>query len=153
MKHAILGPAGRINRVLDKPNDRTVEITDEQAAAVAASPITGGYFIIGGQFLSAAEHRAQQLEQEQAERDAALTPERLAEKQARLLRKQVYDLALAEFESLPKGKQALWSPVRDAVAVAIRQGDFAGVKEILQTMPSLYSGMATDRDKFLALFP
>ena len=152
MKYAILGPAGRINRVLDEPNDRTVEITEEQAQAVAASS-TGGYFIIGGQFMSFAEHREYQRAQRQAELDAALTPEQLEEKQARLLRKQVYDIAAAAFESLPKGKQALWSPVRDAVAATIKQGDFEGAKEILQTMPSLYSGMAADRDKFLALFP
>lgn len=153
MKYAILGPAGRINRVLDEPNDRTVEITDAQAEAVAASGITEGYFIIGGQFMSTTEQREYQRAQRQAERDAALTPEQLEEKQSRLLRKQVYDVAAAAFESLPKGKQALWSPVRDAVAATIKKGDFEGAKEILQTMPSLYSGMSTDRDKFLALFP
>jgi hypothetical protein len=33
MKHAIIGPRGQINRVLDEANLRTVEITDEQATA------------------------------------------------------------------------------------------------------------------------
>lgn len=36
MKYAILGQRGRINRVLDKANGHTVEITDEQATAALA---------------------------------------------------------------------------------------------------------------------
>ena len=66
---------------------------------------------------------------------------------------QAVDAAAAAFKSLTPGKQALWEPVRAAVAAALQKGDFASAKTIIETVPSLYSGMETDRATFLALFP
>ena len=63
-----------------------------------------------------------------------------------------YAAAEAAFASLPKGKQALWSGVRSAVATALVLGDFATAKEILETTPVIYPGADADRDSFLALF-
>jgi hypothetical protein len=66
--------------------------------------------------------------------------------------KSAWDAAAAAFESLPLGKQALWEPVRVKVAAFIKKGDFAAAAETISTVPNLYTGMATDRDAFLALF-
>lgn len=63
-----------------------------------------------------------------------------------------YDAAAAVFESMPLGKQALWEPVRQAVAAAIMSGDMATAHGILSTMPVIYDGAEADRDLFLALF-
>ena len=68
-------------------------------------------------------------------------------------RKASHDAAAAVFESLPIGKQALWQPVRAAVAAAILLGDMEKAKEILVTVPALYADAEEDRAKFLALFP
>ncbi len=57
------------------------------------------------------------------------------------------------YDSLPKGKQALWEQVRLAVHAAILAGDLAGAREILETVPIIYPNMSADRDLFLALFP
>jgi len=157
MKYAITGPAGRINKVLDEPNDQTVEITNKQATLVAAAQFPDGYFIVDGEFMSSAEKRerekaARQAERE-AEREASLTPE---QKEARLKRatsKAAYDAAAAAFATLPLGKQALWEPVRKAVAEAIQKGDFATAKEILLTTPVIYEEAENDRAVFLELFP
>ena len=63
-----------------------------------------------------------------------------------------YDTAVAAFETLSLGKQALWEPVRQAVAKAILKGDIATAVEILTTVPALYEEAEEDRQKFLALF-
>lgn len=63
-----------------------------------------------------------------------------------------YDAAVAAFETLSLGKQALWEPVRQAVAKAILKGDMATAVEILTTVPALYEDAEEDRQKFLALF-
>ena len=156
MKYAILGPAKRINRVLDEPNDLTVEITDEQAALVAAAPLPYGYFLINGEFISAAEKRQRDIAARKAEmeaaRIAAMTPEQLAEHQARVQRQAAYDAAAAVFETLPLGKQAMWEPVRAAVAKAIMDGDMVKATEILITLPEPYPGADEDRQLFLNLF-
>ena len=68
-------------------------------------------------------------------------------------RKAAHDAAAAVFESLPIGKQALWQPVRAAVADAILSGYMEKAKEILVTVPALYADAEEDRAKFLALFP
>ena len=54
-------------------------------------------------------------------------------------RRAAYDTAVVVFESLPIGKQALWQPVRAAVADAILSGDMEKAKEILVTVPALYA--------------
>ncbi len=64
-----------------------------------------------------------------------------------------YDAASAVFESLSKGKQALWQPVRAAVAEAILAGDMETALEILTTVPALYPDAEEDRNLFLNLFP
>jgi hypothetical protein len=61
--------------------------------------------------------------------------------------------AAAVFDSLPKGKRALWEPVRAAVYAAILAGDLAGAREIIETVPNIYPDMSADRDLFLTLFP
>lgn len=156
MKHAILGPAKRINRVLDAPTAQTLEITDEQAAIVAAAEDRVGYFLIDGEFLSGAQNAARlQAERKaarEAERLAAMPPEQLAAHTARLQRQAAYDAAAAVFESLPLGKQALWEPVRAAVAKAIMAGEMATAYEIVSTLPVIYPGAEDDRALFLALF-
>ena len=63
-----------------------------------------------------------------------------------------WDAAAAAFAALSPGKQALWEPVRQAVGVAIKAGNFALAAEIIQTVPTLYDGMDADRETFLALF-
>jgi hypothetical protein len=63
-----------------------------------------------------------------------------------------YDAADAVFNSFSKGKQALWEPVRAAVAQAILAGDVATAIEILKTTPPIYEGAEADRNLFLALF-
>jgi len=63
-----------------------------------------------------------------------------------------YDAAVAAFETLPLGIQALWQPVRQAVAKAILKGDMETAVEILTTVPALYDGAEDDRQKFLTLF-
>ena len=152
MKYAITGPRGRILKVLDEANDRTVEIADEQAALVAAAEPPNGYFVIDGELKTAAEAREIFKAESQAARVAAMTPEELAAHKASQQGQAVFDAAGAVFESLPLGKQALWEPVRTKVGEKIRQGDFAGAVEIIQTVPTLYNGMDTDRAMFLALF-
>lgn len=82
-----------------------------------------------------------------------LTGEALAAAQAEKLSDDAYNAAATAFAALPKGKQALWEPVRVAVANSILAGDFATAKEILITTPLIYDGAAEDRDTFLALFP
>ena len=77
---------------------------------------------------------------------------RLTEKEI-LARQDTCDIASSVFESLPIGKQALWQPVRAAVADAILSGDMEKAKEILVTVPALYADAEEDRAKFLALFP
>lgn len=64
---------------------------------------------------------------------------------------QAYDTAAAAFEAMPKGKQALWEPVRQKVAAAILSGNMAEAVEILNTTPVIYEGAEADRDVFLAL--
>ena len=144
MKHAILGPKGRIIFLKDTADDNTVPLTQEQTALVEENK--GGYFIIDGTFMTAAERFQQNM-------DERLSPEQRAARAARLQNKQVYDIAAAEFAQLSKGKQVLWEQVRIAVGKAIMSGDIAAAKEILETMPSLYTNMSADRNKFLALFP
>lgn len=61
--------------------------------------------------------------------------------------------AAAVFDSLPKGKRALWEPVRAAVYAEILVGDWAGAREIIETVPNIYPDMSADRDLFLTLFP
>jgi len=73
--------------------------------------------------------------------------------QQQIERKAAYDAAAAVFNGLSKGKQALWEPVRLAVADAILAGDMASAKETLETVPALYEGAEDDRAMFLALFP
>lgn len=63
-----------------------------------------------------------------------------------------YDAAVAAFETLSLGNQALLYPVRQAVAKAILKGDMATAVEILTTVPALYDGAEDDRQKFLTLF-
>lgn len=85
-----------------------------------------------------------------AEAGQSVPPASLADMQAAAIQ-QAYDTAAAAFNSLPKGKQALWEPVRQAVASAILGGDFTSAVEILQTTPAIYEGAEADRDVFLAL--
>lgn len=75
-----------------------------------------------------------------------------AERQAQAIQ-TARDAAASAFDSMPAGKRALWESVRVAVEKAIRTGDFAEAKDIIETVPNLYPGMAADRDKFLTLFP
>lgn len=150
MKYAITGPEGRINRVLDKANDRTVEITDDQAETVNSSkePI----FLIESELKTLTEFQAIKRTEREATRIAAMTPEQLAAKQQREATQAAYTTAAAAFETLPLGKQALWEPVRAKVAEAIRSGNIATAVEILQTTPVIYDGAEADRDMFLSLF-
>ena len=60
--------------------------------------------------------------------------------------------AAASFETLSLGKQALWQPVRQAVANAILAGDMATAAGIMTTVPALYEGAEEDRQIFMALF-
>lgn len=66
--------------------------------------------------------------------------------------KALYDKASAVFDSLSKGKQALWEPVRVAVGKAILMGDMQLAYEILTTMPNIYEDSENDRQLFLSLF-
>lgn len=66
---------------------------------------------------------------------------------------QAYDAAASLFNSLPLGKQAMWEPVRKAVADALLVSNFTKAKEILSTVPVTYEGAETDRSMFLQLFP
>jgi hypothetical protein len=85
--------------------------------------------------------------------DAVVEPEPTAEElQARII-EGALAAASAVYDSLPKGKQALWDQVRLAVHAAILAGDLAGAREILETVPIIYPDMPADRDLFLALFP
>jgi hypothetical protein len=80
-------------------------------------------------------------------------PEPTAEElQARII-EGAFAAASAVYDSLPKGKQALWDQVRLAVHAAILAGDLAGAREILETVPIIYPDMPADRDSFLAIFP
>ena len=152
MKYAITGPRGRINRVLDEPNDRTVEITDEQAALVADATSPDGYFVIEGEFITAAEFRQREKAKRQAERIVAMSPEEKAAYEAQLQSKAAYDAASTIFEAMPLGKQALWKGVREQVGKLILAGDMATAKELLETVPALYPDAETDRELFLELF-
>ena len=80
-------------------------------------------------------------------------PEPTAEELQAQIIEGVMIAATAVYESLPKGKRALWEQVRSAVHAAILAGDLAGAREILETVPSIYPDMSVDRDLFLALFP
>ena len=84
---------------------------------------------------------------------SALSGESLAVAQADKAADDAHAAASAAFESLSKGKQALWESVRVAVSAALMVGDFATAKEILLTTPLIYDGADADRDSFLALFP
>ena len=84
---------------------------------------------------------------------SALSGESLAVTQADKAADDAHAAASAAFESLPKGKQALWESVRVGVSAALMVGDFATAKEILLTTPLIYDGADADRDSFLALFP
>ena len=142
MKYAITTPRGRIIKVLDESNDRTLEITDEEASLVEAGrnatpPVAYGID-------SAEEFRLFSKIREER-RLALLSPEQRAAQQA-------FDIASAAFKSLPLGKQAFWEPVRAKVGEAILEGDMASAVEILTTIPTLYDGMEDDRTVFLALF-
>lgn len=77
-----------------------------------------------------------------------LTPEEIEA----AARQKAMEAARALFASLPKGKQALWEPVRLAVENAMLVGDFSSAVEIFLTVPSLYEGMEDERAQFLALF-
>ena len=138
MKYAITTPRGRIIKVLDKSNDRTLEITDEEASLVEAGrnatpPVAYGID-------SAEEFRLfSKIREEQ--RLALLSPAQ-----------QSFDIASEAFKSLPIGKQVFWEPVRAAVGEAILAGETASAVEILNTVPTLYDGMEDDRATFLALF-
>jgi hypothetical protein len=146
MKYAILAPKGRILKILDESNDRTVEITNAKAVTVNASELP--MFLIDGELKTQAEFQAIQ----KAKRVAAMSPEDRAEYEARLQAKAAYDVAAAAFEAMPKGKQLLWEAVRNGVAKSILAGDIATAVEILQTTPVIYEGAEADRDAFLALF-
>jgi len=170
MKHAITGPAGRINIVLETANDRSQEITDEQATLVASNADPLGYFLIEGAFkpgtqvmadkmaerraayeLEQAERRGQ-LDAEAAVRLAALSAEAKARVEALQRSKAAHDAAAAVFESLTPGKQALWETVRAKVAAAIKASDYTLAYQTIATVPVLYPGMEDDRAMFLALF-
>lgn len=142
MKYAILGPQGRIFRVLDQPKENTVEITNAKAALVEANADKLGYFIIDGTFVTG-EEAIKILAEKRFQ--ATATPE---QKMARA----AYNAAATVFESMSLGKQALWEVVRLKVAEAIKAGDFAKAKNIIETVPVLYDGIEVDRAKFLALF-
>jgi len=130
-----------------------VEITDEQAALVAQAQLPDGYFLIEGEFITAAEKRERDRAARYAERLAAMTPEQRAAMEARAAAKAAYDAAAAAFEAMPLGKQALWDGVRQKVGQAILAGDFTTAREILETTPVIYPGAEDDRAVFLALFP
>lgn len=80
-----------------------------------------------------------------------LTEQELAAAAQRDLIAMAYTAAGEAFESMPKGKQALWEPTRQKVAGYILTGDFASIAETLQTMPILYPGAEDDRDMFLSI--
>lgn len=63
-----------------------------------------------------------------------------------------YQAAANAFNSLTLGKQALWEPVRVAVAEAILKNDLAKARQILETVPAIYPGAEDDRATFLSLF-
>ena len=63
MKYAIVGPRGRIFKMLDAPADRAVELTDEQAATVSASE--SPMFLVDGELQSRKEFFESQLSPEQ----------------------------------------------------------------------------------------
>lgn len=145
MKHAITGPKGRIFQVLDEPNDRTVEITEEQATIVANSTDKLGHFVVNGVFMTGQEAMAILQAEREAARFATLSPEQQAIETA-------YNTAASVFESLDLGKQALWEPVRVAVAKAIKAGDMTKAYQIIATLPVVYEGAEADRQMFLSLF-
>ena len=129
-------------KVLDEPNDRTREITDEQASLVEAGRNATPSVPYG--IDSAGEFRL--LSEIRKERRLALqSPEQRAAQQS-------FDIASEAFKSLPIGKQVFWEPVRAAVGEAILAGETASAVEILNTVPTLYDGMEDDRTTFLALF-
>ena len=150
MKYAITGPAGRIFKVLDEPTEQTKKITEKQATTISSSE--DPLFLIDGELKTQAEFQAIKQAEQKAARITAMTPEELAAKQQREAVQAAYTTALAAFETLPLGKQALWEPVRAKVAEAILSGNIAIAIEILQTTPVIYDGAEVDRDKFLTLF-
>ena len=150
MKYAITGPAGRIFKVLDEPTEEAKQITNKQAATVSSSK--DPLFLINGELKTQAEMQVIRQAEQKAARIAAMTPEELAAHQQREAIQTAYAAALAAFETMPLGKQALWEPVRAKVAEAILSGNIATAIEILQTTPVIYSGAEADRDVFLALF-
>lgn len=87
-----------------------------------------------------------------AEFIASLPPAELAAYQAKQQLRAIIGTASAAFETLPKGKQALWETVRAAVEKAITAGDIPAAIEILTTMPVIYPGAEADRQIFLDLF-
>jgi hypothetical protein len=151
MKYATLGPRGAILKVTDTEPDRVgdsmtvVSITDEQAGTVidALAQTPRVLYTLADDELIPLREKLQA--DREAARIAAMTPEELQVKAA-------WDAAAAAFEVLPLGKQALWESVRVKVAAFIKKGDFAAAAETISTVPNLYTGMATDRDAFLALF-
>jgi hypothetical protein len=151
MKHAITGPKGRIFNVLDEPNDRTTPITNAQATLVASKVDPMGYWIIEGSFKTGEEVRVIRQAEREAERIAAMTPEQLAARQLQAHLQAVHDAAAQAFESLPLGKQILWENTRVQVQAKILKGEIAKVREILETIPSLYEDMEADREIFLDL--
>ena len=149
MKYAITGPKGRIFNVLDEPNDRTVEITDEQAALVAAATPPNGYFVIEGEFITDSEFRKRR----RMEAIAALPEAEQAEALAREAGRDARDAASALFDSLSSGEQALWESVRAKVERLFLDGKIAEAKDMLETIPATYEGAEAHRSAFLALLP
>lgn len=63
MKYAITGPRGRIFKMLDAPSEGAVELTDEQAASVAASE--SPMFLVDGELQSEKEFFVSRMSPEQ----------------------------------------------------------------------------------------
>jgi len=66
--------------------------------------------------------------------------------------RKMHDALMQAFESMTVGKQALWEPVKVAVAAAVLNGDVARAIEIITTLPAIYPGADTERQQFLDLF-
>lgn len=106
MKYAIAGPAGRIFRVLDEANDRTVEITDEQAQTIADGE--GAFFIVDGNLVTQQEAMAIR----QTERKAIRIAEQFNAdpEQAKDLKRQ--ELATARHNAVDGGTTFNGIPIR-----------------------------------------
>ncbi len=82
-------------------------------------------------------------------RDAAAA----AAKPARDAAQALFNQASAVFGSMEKWEQIFWRPFREEIGDMILAGDVAGIREVLEQMPTLYPGAEDRRQEFLRLLP